>query len=99
MKMLTRISLSLITAVAGLASVPAASADPGGRAWHDRGHHYRPVFVRNHIIVPRAPAIVYGEPYYYPPVPIYYTPFPPVYSRSPAITIGVAIPPIVIPLR
>lgn len=103
MKMLNRISLSLIAAIAGLAIMPAASADPGGRAWHDRGHdwgrHNRPVFVRNPIIVPRSPVIVYGGPFYYPPVPIYYSPFPPVYARSPAITIGVAIPPIVIPLR
>ena len=115
MKLLSKTSLGLIAALAGLALAPAASAHD--RDWdhdHDRGHghgwgHYkherywggygwapRPVYVRERVYAP-APVVV-ERAYYPPPAPVYYAQ-PAYYPARPAITIGVNIPPIVIPLR
>ena len=81
---------------------------------HDHGHrhgHYRKfrdeerVVIRERVIERRP--IVREYRYYerpvelYAPAPVYAPVYaaPRVYSRSPAITIGVDIPPLVIPLR
>jgi hypothetical protein len=112
MKLLSKTSVGLITALlAGLAIAPAASAHD--RDWdrdgygHGRGHgwgHYkherywdgyrwapRTVVVREGYYAPPPPPVVY-----YPPAPVYYAQS---YPARPAITIGVDIPPIIIPLR
>jgi len=98
MKLATR---SLLAALLGALTLGAASptlAD-GDRYWK-RGHghhkhwhrHGRDVvvireprfFYREPVVVIREPAVVYREPVY-------------VYPRRPALTIGLDIPPLVIP--
>lgn len=56
----------------------------------DRDYGRRPIVIREHYITPRY--IDRDIYHYYPPAPRYY-------RRDPAITIGVDVPPIVIPLR
>lgn len=51
---------------------------------HHHHRHYYPEIVREPIFVREAPPVVYGRPAYY---------------HSPAIVIGVDVPPLVIPLR
>lgn len=80
---------------------------------HDRGHrhgHYKKfrdherVVIRERI-VERRPVVreyrYYERPIgYYAPAPVYAPVYAPrIYPRDPAITIGVDIPPLVIPLR
>ncbi|NMG30120.1 hypothetical protein [Aromatoleum evansii] len=81
---------------------------------HDRGHrhgHYKKFRDRERVvirerIVERRPVVreyrYYERPIgYYAPAPVYAAPVyaPRIYPRDPAITIGVDIPPLVIPLR
>ncbi len=114
MNMPSKTGLGLIAALAGLAFAPVVSAhdrdwdDHGhnhGRG-HGWGHHERhwdayrpaprPVVVRERIYAPPRPVII--EHAYYPqPAPVYYE--RPYYASRPAVTIGINIPPIVIPLR
>lgn len=98
---------------AGLLAAGGTAQARGGDDWDDRGRgwkshkhdhkyrqHYRDhshsrTIIRERVVVREAPRR-YREvrEYYYPePYPAY------VYGRSPAITIGVNIPPLVIPLR
>ncbi len=81
---------------------------------HGRGHHKherhwdnqwegyrvapRPVVVRERVYVPPPRPVVVRERAYYYQQPAWYAPAP-VYAGGPAITIGVNVPPIVIPLR
>ena len=62
------------------------------RDWgHDRHHHH----------YDRGPAVVYATPYYAPPPPpvIYQPAYYGGYRPAPAVTIGIGLPPIVIPFR
>ncbi len=100
MKLATR---SLLAALLGALTLGAASSALAGgdRHWrggHGHGHHKhwrghgRDVvvireprfFYREPVVVIREPAVVYREPVY-------------VYPRRPALTIGLDIPPLVIP--
>lgn len=80
--------------------------DDRGRGWGDQKHyhhrHFRDYDDRHTVI--RERVIVRERPRYYaPPVVEHYYYGAPVrsysYSRSPAIVVGVDIPPLVIPLR
>ncbi|MBS0545561.1 MAG: hypothetical protein JSR40_17710 [Proteobacteria bacterium] len=91
----------------------AAHADRGdwdgpGRGWgHYKHHHHHrydrdyyggPTVIRERVIVRERPRYYYDPPvvqnyYYNEPVRTYR------YSRSPAVVVGVDIPPLVIPLR
>ncbi|MBS0512490.1 MAG: hypothetical protein JSR42_15095 [Proteobacteria bacterium] len=97
----------------GLLAATAAHADRGdwdgpGRGWgHYKHHHHHrydrdydrgPTVIRERVIVRERPSYYYDPPvvhnyYYSEPVRTYR------YSRSPAIVVGVDIPPLVIPLR
>ncbi|MCC4117409.1 hypothetical protein LLG90_18805 [Aromatoleum toluclasticum] len=87
--------------------------DDGYREWRGDGHrhgHYKKfrdserVVIRERI-VERRPVVreyrYYERPIgYYAPAPVYAPVYAPrIYPRDPAITIGVDIPPLVIPLR
>ena len=98
MKLATRSLLAALLGALTLGAASSALAD-GDRYWK-RGHghhkhwhrHGRDVvvirepryFYREPVVVVREPAVVYREPVY-------------VYPRRPALTIGLDIPPLVIP--
>ncbi|MBK7901279.1 MAG: hypothetical protein KA603_08650 [Azonexus sp.] len=66
------------------------------RPWH---HAHRPAWAYEAPVV-YSPAYVSPQPVYMaPPPPVVYRPAYPVYRSEPAITIGIGIPPLVIPLR
>lgn len=89
--------------------------DDGHREWRGDGHrhghgHYKKFRDRERVvirerIIERRPVVreyrYYERPVeYYAPAPIYAPVYEPrFYRRDPAITIGVDIPPLVIPLR
>lgn len=62
----------------------------GWRHHHHGWHGHGPVVVREYRSYYYAPP---PAPVYYEPAPVYY------YPSRPAVTIGVSVPPIVIPLR
>ncbi|TAH45528.1 MAG: hypothetical protein EYC67_10935 [Betaproteobacteria bacterium] len=100
---------SLLAATA--AHADRGDRDGPGRGWghykhHHHHHHHRvyrdydrgPTVIRERVIVRERPSYYYDPPvvqnyYYNEPVRTYR------YSRSPAIVVGVDIPPLVIPLR
>jgi hypothetical protein len=104
-------SRALLTALlcGGLLAIgTAAQADDDrrghrGHGWkHHKHHHYHDHHYRGdrHTVI-RERVIVRERPRYYDEREVhhhYYTP-PRAYSRSPAVVIGVDIPPLVIPLR
>lgn len=87
----------------GTAPVFAHDRDYDGDRWeHHHRHHdhrgwgwgygYRPAYVP-------APPVVYEQAYVAPPPRVVYREAYPVYRSEPAITVGIGLPPIVIPLR
>lgn len=99
------------TLVGATLLVPAADAFAGHRDWneeHREWHqdnewrHHRPRHHHHHHY--QRPYVVYEQSYYVPappPPPVVYRPsyYSPAYYSDPAVTIGVSIPPLVIPLR
>ncbi len=101
---LARFLLTSAVALGLAASAGSALADPHGhRGWDDdwgryeyRPHHHHPYYRPAPVVVyppyaapyyaPPPPRVVYEPTYYYPP-------------RPAGVTIGVNVPPIVIPLR
>lgn len=105
--------LAAIVAGGVLVTALPAHADDDDDDWGDRGHHYghykkfrgREGVVIRERIIERRPIVreyrYYERPIgYYAPAPVYAPVYAPrYYPRDPAITIGVDIPPLVIPLR
>lgn len=86
----------------GLADSALAHGDgygPPGYAWgHHKHHHHHEretVYYQPPVVVRPAPPVMMAPPQVYYPAPYAYYP----QRRSPAVVIGVDIPPLVIPLR
>lgn len=101
-----KITAIVAAALAGplLLSGTTAFAGGHGHGRHDRhyDHHEWKHHHHHHRHYDRGPAVFYTPGYYAPPPPpVVYRPAPAYYGYppEPAITIGVGIPPIVIPLR
>jgi hypothetical protein len=97
MKLATR---SLLVALLGALTLGAASSAlaHGDRYWK-RGHgHYKHGWYRGNVVVVGAPRYIYREPVVVYPRPAVVVPEPVyVYPSRPALTIGLSIPPLVIP--
>ncbi len=90
-----------------IAAAPAAHADRDDRdyrGWHQKKHHYKNRRHWDERTVYRERVIIRERPRHYREREVhhhyYQQPYPAYgYSRSPALVIGVDIPPLIIPLR
>ncbi|MFA9441104.1 hypothetical protein ACDA63_15825 [Uliginosibacterium sp. sgz301328] len=108
MRTFTKVAAAAILGTSTLLPMAAFAHDRD----HDRGRGPRyerydryyggPRVVERTVVYRPAPPVVYRERIYREPVvyqePVYVAPVVPVYGR-PAVTIGVSLPPIVIPIR
>lgn len=105
-KYLNTLAAALVGAVTlSLAGPALADRDhygPPGHGWGHHKHHHRHehrgygpgvVYYSSPVIVRQPAPVFVPQPVYYEPA-YYYSP-----RRSPAVVIGVDIPPVVIPLR